>query len=468
MPPREQAQPLVVAGVSGLSGAARSAERRPPGPIRWRSSLRNTIYDVLSSKKDWVETESETEWDFFWADKGWIHHELDKMHLNDWQRINHFPNHYELTRKDLLIKNLKRAKKQLEREDRHAEAAQYNFFPLTFVVPSEYRMFVEEFKRSQGTWIMKPIGKAQGQGIFLFNKLSQISDWRRDHTWRPDDEEAPETYLAQRYVDAPYLVGGKKFDLRIYALVTSYSPLRVFLYRSGFARFTNARYSMKKEDITNTFIHLTNVAIQKHAPGFDVAKGMKWSIRSLRAFMTTRHGAEASNELFHNMQNLIIRALLAVQPAMINDKHCFELYGYDILIDQALKPWLLEVNASPSLSASDKADFVLKFAMLEDVLDIVDMEGKREPSAKVDLHMGGFDLIWDGAPVLRFDKPTSLPTMLGAYNDRDRNQLRSQNEGSNSDAKAGPQRAARPTQAVAAALPTAGGSDAAVAATSLF
>ncbi|GFH16023.1 uncharacterized protein HaLaN_12367, partial [Haematococcus lacustris] len=113
---------------------------------------------------------------------------------------------------------------------------------------------------------------------------------------------APETYLAQRYVDAPYLVGGKKFDLRIYALVTSYSPLRVFLYRSGFARFTNARYSMKKEDITNTFIHLTNVAIQKHAPGFDVAKGMKWSIRSLRAFMTTRHGAEASNELFHNMQ----------------------------------------------------------------------------------------------------------------------------------------------------------------------
>jgi tubulin polyglutamylase TTLL9 len=113
------------------------------GPIRWRSSLKNTIYDVLRSKKEWQETDHPIEWDFFWADKGcaaerpthppaccllgptscppllrcsWIHHELDKVHLHEWQRINHFPNHYELTRKDLLIKNLKRARRQLERE----------------------------------------------------------------------------------------------------------------------------------------------------------------------------------------------------------------------------------------------------------------------------------------------------------------------------------------------------------------
>uniref|UniRef100_A0A383W9P9 Tubulin--tyrosine ligase-like protein 9 n=1 Tax=Tetradesmus obliquus TaxID=3088 RepID=A0A383W9P9_TETOB len=403
--------------------SSRQPNSRPPGPIVWRSSLKNTIYDVLKARKDWVETEHETEWDFFWADKGWIHHELDKVHLHDWQRINHFPNHYELTRKDLLVKNLKRTKRQLEREDRGAEAAGYGFFPLTFVVPSEYRMFVEEFKRSGGTWIMKPIGRAQGQGIFLFNKLSQISDWRRDHTWKPDDEAAAETYLAQRYVDSPYLVGGKKFDLRIYALVTSYNPLRVYLYRSGFARFTNSRFSMKKEDISNTYIHLTNVAIQKHAPNFDRGKGMKWPIRSLRTYLNTRHGPEATNELFNSIQNVILRALLAVQPSMINDKHCFELYGYDVLIDSNLKPWLLEVNASPSLTASDKVDWTLKFGMLNDMLDIVDVEGKREPG-KYPSKQGGFDLIWDNGPINQFDKPTSLPTMLGCFNFRDQNQLR--------------------------------------------
>jgi hypothetical protein len=90
------------------------------------------------------------------------------------------------------------------------------------------------------------------------------------------------------------------------------------------------------------------------------------------------------------MQNLIIRALLAVQPAMINDKHCFELYGYDILIDQQLKPWLLEVNASPSLSASDRADWILKFAMLEvrhsPVPHVVDRPYTRETATSVRTH----------------------------------------------------------------------------------
>ncbi len=51
-------------------------------------------------------------------------------------------------------------------------------------------------------------------------------------------------------------------------------------------------------------------------------------------------------------------------------------YGYDVMIDDTLKPWLIEVNASPSLTSSDQADYDLKFGLLDDMLTVVDMEQK--------------------------------------------------------------------------------------------
>jgi len=69
----------------------------------------------------------------------------------------------------------------LEREGKSDEADGYDFFPTTFVLPREYSMFVEEFKVSGGVWIMKPIGSAQGKGIFMFSRLSEISEWRTDY-----------------------------------------------------------------------------------------------------------------------------------------------------------------------------------------------------------------------------------------------------------------------------------------------
>jgi len=58
----------------------------------------------------------------------------------------------------------------------------------------------------------------------------------------------------------------------------------------------------------------------------------------------------------------------------MNDKRCFECYGYDILFDSNLKPWLLEVNGSPSMTANTQVDWELKCGLLDDVFTIIDME----------------------------------------------------------------------------------------------
>ena len=92
--------------------------------------------------------------------------------------------------------------------------------------------------------------------------------------------------------------------------------------------------------------------------------------------MTARHGHERMDELLRAIDELVIYSLKSVQKTIINDKHCFEMYGYDIMLDVDLKPWLLEVNASPSLTASSPVDYDLKFRLLDDLLNVIDMENR--------------------------------------------------------------------------------------------
>merc|ERR1719502_40947 len=228
--------------------------------VFFKTTFRNVIYDAMR-KRGWKETEDEKNWDFSWVEKDWMAETFDTLHLEPQQRVNHYRNSRELCRKDLLIKNLKRQKRQLAREGNQEEALAYDFWPMTYMLPGDYALFAEEFKRSGsgGAWIMKPIGRSQGKGIFIFQKLSQISKWRTDGRWRNKDadgkEQEAEAYVVQRYIANPHLIGGRKFDLRLYVLVTSYMPLTVWLYRGGFCRFSTQRYngSMLAKDLENNF-----------------------------------------------------------------------------------------------------------------------------------------------------------------------------------------------------------------------
>ena len=107
--------------------------------IKYFCTFSNTIADVLASR-GWREAEDDREdWDFVWADRDWVYSAFDKLHLEHWQRLNHFRNGRELCRKDLMAKNIKRRRRALEKEGRLEEAQTYDFIPTSFVIPREYR-----------------------------------------------------------------------------------------------------------------------------------------------------------------------------------------------------------------------------------------------------------------------------------------------------------------------------------------
>ena len=387
-----------------------------PTSIKFRSSLKNTIYEALK-RRQWKETEGD-DFDFNWSEKNYFASDSDvPFHsLTPQQHVNHFPNNYELTRKDMMYKNLKLFKKELERDKRYEEAKSYDFFPLTFHMPSEFTMFVDEYKHSPGTiWIMKPAGKAQGKGIFLVTSLNQLYKWK--NSLKGGEENAiDETYVCQRYIYNPLLLGGKKFDMRVYALVTCYNPLTAYLYRTGFCRFTSFKYSLNPEDLNNNQIHLTNVAIQKQSSTYDRQIGGKWYFRELKTYLMGRYSEEQVNSMFDGIQNIIIKCFYAVQSVIAKDRHCFEMYGYDILIDENLKPWLIEINSNASLTASTERDAQTKIKMLDDLLTIVDLE--KIMTGNED-QVGGWDIICRGTPI-KMNNNCMYKTRLGSFNNREK------------------------------------------------
>ncbi|CAL7937617.1 unnamed protein product [Xylocopa violacea] len=417
---------------SPLSAEKKISRRRQNGDdkvIKFRCDFPSTQVKVMLAR-GWIQVvdPNDQSWHLWWCETNDVRQVLDSK-LASHQKIPHFRNHYELTRKNYLYRNLKRYKKSLLKSKKIDEAELCDCMPLTFELPNDYRLFAEEYHKQPGaTWIVKPAGRSQGKGIFLFRKLKDLSEWRTKE-FPPQLETTPvETFIVQKYVENPYLLAGRKFDLRIYALVTSFDPLKVWLAREGFARLSGELFDL--ENIDDSRVHLTNMAIQLKIQGDEnreqTKKGCKWALIKVREYLTARHGVVAVETLLQRIAGVIMASLLAVQPVIMQGKNSFELYGYDILLDEDLTPWLLEVNASPSLTGTDAEDYRLKFDLLDDTLNVLDFEGcfcGRET------RIGGFDLLWNDGPVWTTcpnpsvcgeprNDSRKLNIFLGARNDR--------------------------------------------------
>ncbi|KAK1127045.1 hypothetical protein K0M31_004655 [Melipona bicolor] len=262
------------------------------------------------------------------------------------------PKGSSICRKDNLIRHLRCMKKM--------HGSIYDFSPVGYNLPSEYTKLAEECNRCEHdrVWICKPVGQSQGKGIFLFRKLSDLTY----------DNAA----VVQRYIENPFLIGGYKFDLRLYVCVPSYRPLTIYLYKEGLARFATEKFSL--EHLNDPFRHLTNFSLNKLGPGYSekkerVGSGCKWTFRQLRRYF--EQAGYYDWFLWQRIACLITLTILSQAASIPKSSNCFEFFGFDVLIDRNLKPWLLEVNLSPALSNDCEIDSEVKKPLLHDLFDLL-------------------------------------------------------------------------------------------------
>ena len=143
----------------------------------------------------------------------------------------------------------------------------YNFFPPTYNLPADFKEFLTQVNQKRNrTFIVKPEASCQGKGIFLTRDPESLTT---EKTILTTQGGVVEHMVVQRYMHKPYLIDGYKFDLRIYVLVNGISPLRVYVYKDGLARFATVKYqSPAPSNLNNLCMHLTNYAINKESTAF--------------------------------------------------------------------------------------------------------------------------------------------------------------------------------------------------------
>ena len=241
-------------------------------------------------------------------------------------------------------------------------------------------------------YIVKPVNSAMGRGIFLITSTDQL--------YSSGNFTKAESAIVQEYLHDPLLIDGFKFDLRIYVLVTSCDPLRAFMYKDGLVRLGSSKYEAPTAANANDlFMHLTNYSINKESGEFDNQsgedKGSKRSIKWLNSWLR-REGVDVRT-LWSRISDLLVKTLIVGVP---HNKHtynlargraggsgsgsnaghpadestCFQLYGFDVLIEKDLKPYLIEVNRSPSFGATSPLDRSIKLELVKSTLRLLSLD----------------------------------------------------------------------------------------------
>ncbi|NXV02106.1 TTLL4 polyglutamylase, partial [Cettia cetti] len=283
--------------------------------------------------------------------------------IREHQKLNHFPGSFQIGRKDRLWRNLVKMQARCGKKE-------FNFFPQSFILPQDIKLLRKAWEEgaSRQKWIVKPPASARGIGIQVIHKWSQLPKRR--------------PLLVQRYLHKPYLIGGRKFDLRIYVYVTCYDPLRVYLFKDGLVRFASCKYSSSMESLSNKFMHLTNYSVNKKNTEYKsnsdeaACQGHKWALKALWSYLTQK--GVNSEAIWEKIKDIVIKTIIASEPYVNSlvkmyvrrPYCCHELFGFDIMLDENLKPWILEVNISPSLHSNSPLDVSIKGQMIRDLLNL--------------------------------------------------------------------------------------------------
>lgn len=286
---------------------------------------------------------------------------ISKFIISKYQKINMYFNYMDYCSKSLLYFNYAKMQKLFPLE--------YNYMPETFSYPEDKEIILDKFKNysysKDDVWLLKPDLSFSGQGIKILRNYTDIK----------------KNYIITKYLTNPHLIRELKYDLRIHGLITSAKPLILYLYDEGLARLATEKYNFN--DQTNKFASLTNMHINIKNKKFiypqnnsNIEDSHFWNLETLRKYFTKNN--INYDKVFDQIKDIFIKMMFSVRQKIIksieeyglSNSNFYHLIGLDIILDENLKPYLLEANRKPGFRDDNDAEKDFTFNLLIDTINL--------------------------------------------------------------------------------------------------
>lgn len=296
-------------------------------------------------------------WNASW---GRQYQQSEYLKCQNWQKINHFAGAFLMGRKDNFHDRMTELKGRI--------GDKLDFYPESYKVPKQKNDLLNAWNKYK-IWIAKPFAQARGKGIHLVDSTVPISFLNET--------------IYQQYIERPFLILHRKFDIRLYVLVSSIAPLRIYIHDSGLIRFGTHQYT-EDAPLDDIKAHLTNFSLNQDDENFQRGKlgnenvnNSKWSLPFFIDYL--KNQKFDVDAIFKEIERVIISTIIAgvcsirkYHPTYIKGRQTsYEMYGMDIMLDDNLHPYIMEVNISPAMSGLDsQLDYDIKYRLMLELLQM--------------------------------------------------------------------------------------------------
>ena len=283
--------------------------------------------------------------------------------INNFQKFYRFFG-YQVLFKDSLYMNYLEMKKKFNKD--------YDFMSETYIYPKDKDIIENKFinytLNLSDLWLIKPKDRSGGYGIKILYSFEEVEKGE---------------FLISKYIMPLDFINNKKYDLRLYVLVTGLKPLRIYLNKEGLIRIATNNFSLDEKTIKDKYIHLTNTGVNSRNSYFIKPNNTEnqnaniWNLKTYAKYLKKKN--VDYDKIKKKIKKIIIKSIISIYQNLtleqrknnLNDINFYDILGYDIIITNKYEPILIEINTGPSIVMYNELDKIIKTNLLVDTLNLI-------------------------------------------------------------------------------------------------